>query len=663
MRPRNHRPRVRRTLRLVAAVLAAVAALLPNAATHAQTPTGVLRLRGQTTWWSAEQPVTLELGVRTSAPADLVVAVDLFGRLKTRTGFAATVDKGVVGRPVNEIPPIPLADLPTDETGDRILTFVPPARAEGVYPIRVQLRTAAGGEALDTFVTYLVHVPSTMESDPLSVALVVPAHAPPAVQPDGRVAIDDARAEQLADLATSLEDHPDVGLTLAATPETVEALATSPRAQDRQTVATLSAALGNRQLLGTPWVPTNLTAVIDGGLEEESAGLLSRGVEALRTHFPGAEPSTSTRLVDERLTDAGIAFLQSQQQATRLVVPEPMLEPIKREKTLVQQFAMESRRGPVQAVGVDAAMAAHFSAKDPVLGAHRLLADLAVIYNDDPEIGRRGVAVRPPRTWVPDADFVDALLDGLASSPILRSVTLDRFFTVVDVAMNGTGSRAVPLVRRPVAAAGPTTDGGPLPSASIRAERRRLDSFASAVDATNPAGAAMLDRLDRTLLASTSADLRARDRSRYVTGAADQLDDEIAGIAMPQDRSITLTAREGEIPVTVSSALGYPVRAILTVASDTLEFPDGDRQDLALPDHRNATLQFSVRAQSSGSFPLAVEVVTPDGRLVLAHSRFTVRSTAISGVGTAVSIGAALFLLVWWANHLRGRRSRRLVPS
>jgi hypothetical protein len=623
----------------------------------------MLSLRGQTTWWTPEQPVTLELGVRASAPADAVVAVDLFGRVRTRSGFAATVDKGVSGRPVNEIPPVPLADLPTDETGDRILTFVPPARAEGVYPIRVQLRPAAGGDALDTFVTYLVHVPATLESDPLSVALVLPAHAPPAVQPDGRVAIDDARAEELAGLAASLGDHPDVGLSLAPTPETIEALATSARVQDQKTMATLASALGSRQLLGAPWVPTDLTAVLDGGLEEESAGLLTRGIQALRTHFPGADPSTATRLVDERPTDAAIAFLQSQQQTARLVVPEPLLEPIKRDKTLVQHFTMESRRGPVQAAAVDAALAAHFSAKDPVLGAHRLLADLAVIYNDDPEIGRRGVVVHPPRSWVPDAAFTDALLDGLASSPILRSVSVDRYFTDVDAAVVGSGSRAAPLVRRAATDPGAATDASPLPSASIRAARRRIDSFASAVDATNTAGASVLDRLDRTLLATTSADLRARDRSRYLTGVADQLDDEIAGIAMPQNRSITLTAREGEIPVTVASTLGYPVRAVLTVASETLEFPGGATHDLALQVRRSATSQFTVRAQSSGSFPLSVQVATPDGRLVLARSRFTVRSTAISGVGTGLSIGAALFLLVWWANHLRGRRSRRLVPS
>jgi hypothetical protein len=41
-----------------------------------------------------------------------------------------------------------------------------------------------------------------------------------------------------------------------------------------------------------------------------------------------------------------------------------------------------------------------------------------------------------------------------------------------------------------------------------------------------------------------------------------------------------------------------------------------------------------------------------------------VRSTAISGVGFLLSIGAGLFLAIWWARHWRStRRSRHLVPA
>lgn len=652
---------------LAAVLLALLAALLPTPVTaQPQMPTqpaaDALRLRGQTTWWTPEQPFTIELGVPSNAAADLEVAVSLFGRIATRSAFATTVERGVSGRAVTEIPPVPLADLVTDDSGNRILTFTPPARAEGVYPVRVQLRRPGGaGEPVGSFVTYLLHAPTVLEGEPLSVGLVVPVHAPPAVRPNGEVAIDDERAEELAAVAATLEEHAELGLTVAPTPETVEALAISPRTQDRETVATLAGSLSTRQLLGGPWVPTDLTAILDGGLQEESAGLLTRGTQVLRSQFPGAEPATSTRVIDERLTDAGLAFLQSQQQADHLVVPETFLEPVRRNKTLAQQFTLEGR-SPIAAVGVDTALAAHFEGTDPVLAAYRLLADLTVIFNDDPDVARRGIALSPPRTWEPDAALLDALLDGLATSPVLRAVTLERFFTDVAVGTTGTGTRAAPLVRKRSAGPGGAPTGGTLPASSIAAARRRIERFASAIDASDPEGAAILDRLDRTLLATASVDLRPGDRARYVAGVNGLVNEQIAGIAMPSNRSITLTAREGEIPVTVRSNLEYPVRVVLRVLSDTLEFPEGAEHTLDLPIRRNATSQFAVRAKSSGSFPVRVQVESPDG-LVLSKSRFTVRSTAISGVGTALSIGAGLFLLVWWANHLRGRRSRRLVPT
>jgi hypothetical protein len=45
-------------------------------------------------------------------------------------------------------------------------------------------------------------------------------------------------------------------------------------------------------------------------------------------------------------------------------------------------------------------------------------------------------------------------------------------------------------------------------------------------------------------------------------------------------------------------------------------------------------------------------------------SRYTVRSTAVSGVGLALSIGAGVFLTVWWARHWRRtRRSKKLIAT
>jgi hypothetical protein len=71
-----------------------------------------------------------------------------------------------------------------------------------------------------------------------------------------------------------------------------------------------------------------------------------------------------------------------------------------------------------------------------------------------------------------------------------------------------------------------------------------------------------------------------------------------------------------------------------------------------------------VRVRASGAFPLEVTVRSPDKTLTISTTRFTVRSTAVSGLGLVLTIVAGLFLLLWWGRHFRdGRRARRLVAS
>jgi hypothetical protein len=66
--------------------------------------------------------------------------------------------------------------------------------------------------------------------------------------------------------------------------------------------------------------------------------------------------------------------------------------------------------------------------------------------------------------------------------------------------------------------------------------------------------------------------------------------------------------------------------------------------------------------RASGAFPLRITATSPDGVLTVSRARVTVRSTAVSGVGLVLSIGALLVLVVWWASHWRtARRNRRLV--
>jgi hypothetical protein len=91
--------------------------------------------------------------------------------------------------------------------------------------------------------------------------------------------------------------------------------------------------------------------------------------------------------------------------------------------------------------------------------------------------------------------------------------------------------------------------------------------------------------------------------------------------------------------------------------------PGGSTMPVTI-DGPSVRLDIAVRTRASGAFPIQVEVTSPDGQLSLASTRYSVRSTAVSGLGLILSLGAGLFLVVWWARHWRGsRRSAKLVTS
>ncbi len=630
----------------------------------AQESGSLLRLASQTTWVGPGEELVLRLNVTTSeAPADIELAVAVYRRVTSRSEFTRTIDDGPRGNPVTVVPPAKLADLATDVGGALVVRLpiqdpvapADPARlrltTEGVYPVRVELRQTGGGTSLASLVTHLVYTrPPQPGGFPLGVALVLPVHAPPALAPDGTRTLANRTATALAALASSLEAYPNVPLTLLPTPETLVSLDTSDRAQDRETVAALARATTDRQVAGGTYVPVSLSSFAASGLASEAAIQLDRGSEVIEQTL-GVRPDLRTWVAEEGL-DERAALLLRQQQVDRLVLPEEALEPAKLAITLTQPFEVDARavRRPV-ALAADGGLAAHFQpADDPVLAAHRLLADLAVVYQDRPS-RPRAVVVVPPRSWQPDRAFLDSLLSGLTTSTVMKATMVEDAFDVPPATTTG----GAPLVRRLSPAPAPQ----PLPVEDISAARRQLVGFASMLTPDN----ALDDAMEQLLLVGEGAGLKAGRRQDFLDAMLNRVRSQTDSVQVPSPRSITLTARTGEIPVTILSKTGYPLKVEIRVASDKLDFPKGSVRSVHL-DRRSTTERFSVQARTSGSFPLRVSLLSPDGALELGTSRFTVRSTAASGVGVVLSVGAMAFLLVWWGRHLvRGRRNRRLVPA
>ena len=658
---------------LLLAALVAVPGL--TAATPAQQHAR-LNLTSQTPW--VQPGGDLHLGLHVDGIADpdaLELALSTYARLASRSAFQQTITNRIVGS-VIDVTSTPLTDLGLDSNGNfsASLSFQDPALPrqpgrlylahEGVYPLRVELREKGGGAVLDRFTTHITYLPATRSGPKLDVAWILPVHAPPAIRSDGTRKLANTRG--LEALGQAVDASQSVPLTVAPTPETIEALTTSSDDSANSALASLRRGLPRRQVVTGPYVPTSLPALMAGGLESEADAEVRRGDERLTQSLRLPIDST-TWVTEEPLDDASLSRLRDL-GITQVVLPEQSMTTLSSRLTLARPYLLDAHQGRrVQAASVDAGLAAHFqNTGNQVLAAHQFLADLAVLYFDQPGGQQRGVVALTPRSWQPDRGFLEAAMAGLDNSPVVDPVTLTTFFSTVDKLRGNSGA---PLVRRMVGAPRNVS----LPTAATHSTRQRLTTFRSIVDSDNP----VYNLLDEQLLTSHSADLRSSKQRTYVSGVDQGLQHQLSRIQAPAGGSIRLTARGGQIPVTFRNDTGYPVHVVVTVRSDKLEFPgvpaasvanDGThppnevvrRLDLV---RRNETTRFSVQTRASGAFPLLVTLESPDGNLVVSRTTLTVRSTAVSGVGLVLSAAAGLFLLVWWARHaLHGRRARRLVP-
>lgn len=637
------------------AALAFVAAVLAGMTTPAtaQERDGQISLVAQTPWLDDGGSFDLLLDTDDAAGLDLQVTVH--NRLGSRSAFVQSLD-GRAGRTtrrvqvgVGELPTqngsvlvsLPLPGSPAAGTG---IVDLPDLR-QGVYPVTVALLD--GGSTVDRFVTHLVRLPDDPALTPLTVAWVQHVGAPPA-DPGGTLSAGDR--DDLDVVLRSLGAS-QLELTLAVTPETVAALDTADLEPLERAVA------GGDQLLATPYVDIDPVALLAAGLGDDLAVQRQVGEEALFAAF-GTRGDPRTWSADRGLSVAAVGRLRAL-GVTQLVVPESTLEPldddVRGSTTLARPFELRAGGDDVvRAAAADTGLTNHFDGDDQVLAAHHLLADLAVLFFDLPGT-TRGVVVRPPTRWRPNAEFLEVALGALADAPMLRATDLQGLFDDVDpLEVDGD-----PVIRRPV-----TLDRNEsLPAG------RFADAHQAIVELGALAGTAddLVTEARRQLLVAEGTRLRSEQRDALLASVLHARDEVQNRVRLPARRSFRLTAREGTIPLTLVNDNPFPVSVDLVLSSDKLEFIDAPKDSLSRHVLRlelepgTHTRTVPVRARASGAFQVRTTLQTVDG-LVLHRSQFTVTSSAFSGVGVFLSIGAGLFLLLWWGSHWRTvRRDRRLV--
>lgn len=639
----------------------AVAAAQPEAEAEGE---GTLSLASQT----AEVPAggTFEMLLDVDGidePGAAEIAVTIYDAVTSRSQFRRTLEGRLLGRELRRRPALPLTGeaidgagavrvaVPLRGTGGDIGADTLALPRAGVYPVAVELVDAATGVAIDGFTTHLVRGRDD-DAAPLAVAWLQPFAAEPVLRPDGTVELGEGDAHDLVTTVGALRAS-DVPLTVLPRPETLDAL----RTVDPEIVADLAGSLERRGVVAGPYVEVDVAALVAAGLEEELAAQRTRGSQVVEATLE-VPVDGRTWVSDDPLDDDALRELTG---ITRLVVPEEALAPLDRPLTLANPFLVEGPGGRhIETAAADAGLASHFGAgDDQVLAAHHLMADLAVLAYDAPGLDR-GVVVRPPPEWDPSAEFLSTALAALGadSTRVVRPVTLDELFDSVPTAST-TGADLVrtldPTTGRPLA----------LPVAALHQARADVASFATMAGPASPA----LALLERLLLVAVADALGEAERRAYLDGARLALSQRLAQLHI-LGGSFRLTSREAIIPLTVVNDLDIDVQVSLLLESDKLLVvgagPAGTGSTtipLTVPPG-NTPVMVPVEARASGDFPLRVTLSSPDGRLEAASARFTVRSTFLSGVGIGLSVGAGLFLCIWWARNWRtARRDRRLVPS
>ena len=630
--------------------------------------------------------VDVEVLLPPGSDRNLEVAATVFQRIKTRAEFAQTNLNRALGSVIGIGASVAVQTDP--ETGSALTREVPirldlpigapsaacPScinlRVNGVYPVMVELRSTTEETVVDRFTSYLIRAVNT-NLEPLKVALIVPLRTDPSFDSAGEEQVPSTR--NLISIIEALVARSSTPLTIAPTPETLDTLdrLSQQEANSSPLLDQMRQALFGREVLGTPYAPISAAISNDSVLKRLVQGNQAMGAATIRSLLQTRTTSGVGLFADHLVGSRTLSTLSYR----RVVVQESALQaeaggvpptlPV-----LIDAAAIDNSDGvPVPGMVLDSALEDHFVRKlsdrspgaDDVLRAQHLIADLAMVQAGQ-RSGSHGAAVLVPEST--SQATLSEVLAGLEAKEIIEPVTLSTLFSLPLASSGGTA-----LVRSPKNA------GATLPSRPARDINRiltRLDGYRSAFQ--GPATDA--DDLEKRLLvavASLPPDRSATPGASFAA-ALKRIEDEsnarIGTIHLSPTDIVTLTARQQEVPIPIINDSGQPTTVVLEVSSDNVSL-EGSVADPNRPGQllvrrtiviqsRIHQEQIQVTTRGPGSFSMLLRLTTPSG-LALTNVRYTLRSTAVGGLGKILTIGALLVLGAWWIRTiLRTRRERSL---
>jgi hypothetical protein len=289
---------------------------------------------------------------------------------------------------------------------------------------------------------------------------------------------------------------------------------------------------------------------------------------------------------------------------------------------------------------------------DPVRAAHEVMVRTAMVHLEAPGRAGRSLVLLPPTGFDPDPRFAEELLARLAAAPWLEPTPAALLPSLAGLTPEPALLRAVPsdpLPARLVSALTATERDLALLVGSIDPEAGRAD------DVVLVGGRALRDASDELLRATSRAFATDVDRAVALLGGVRAGVDGAFGIVRIAVDDVTLTDRDGTVPITLAHAGGVPLRVRLEVTGPAaLTWTDGRVREVTLGVDAERSLEVPVRSGGTGRFPVTVRVTDPSGERVLATEVVGVRATALAGPALALIVVTVVALTV--VGSVRQRR-------
>lgn len=273
-----------------------------------------------------------------------------------------------------------------------------------------------------------------------------------------------------------------------------------------------------------------------------------------------------------------------------------------------------------------------------VASAQAIVAETALRWLELPLVADERLMVFAPDPSAPPR-LLDHVADAFRRAPWLRRVLPAQAGDAAGTATIAASQEPVRTLSLAIPAAG----------RSLRAIRSVLPE-----DASEVAAARITEWETAILIAERTIDGSVGD-PELADAIRTDIDAHLDRLKAATDRRITLTSRQGEIPIVLQNENDFTVQINVHLSGSRLSFPDGRDFPVRL-DPGDTTLDVPVEVLGQGTFPLEVSITTPAGT-VLSTTLVDLRSTRVSRVAAIVIGGAILFLF------LQAARKRRKVRA